>query len=330
MSSQTLVSSSLRKALSQEKTPQSDQPTGTFFHEPVLVEEVVAFLDPKPGKIIVDGTLGGGGHAQRCLEAGAMVIGIDRDPAAVAYAKARLADFGDRFLPLESNYAKLQEQLQEIGVQQVDGILLDLGVSSYQLDTAERGFSFQQEGPLDMRMGKSSQTAAQLLNTATEEELSSLFREYGEEPRARAMARKILQARERYSLRTTTQLAALLALGVPRGPRHPATRVFQALRIAVNEEMKFLEATLPQLPKVLVAGGSLAIITFHSLEDRLVKRFLQQHSASWLDDPSWPAPRPNPQCLFTLPKNWSLKATAGEVANNPRARSARLRLAKRC
>jgi 16S rRNA (cytosine1402-N4)-methyltransferase len=300
-----------------------------FVHESVLAKEVVAFLQPGPGRTILDGTLGGGGHAELFLHAGATVIGLDRDPEAVAHATQRLASFGDRFIPLEGNYVNADRHLVAMGITHVDGILLDLGVSSYQLDTPERGFSFQREGPLDMRMGNSFRTAAEIVNTATLSELLSIFREYGEEPRAMTMATRIIRERQHQPITTTTQLGSLLAEGMPSGPRHPATRIFQALRIAVNEEITLLEEALPRLAALLVPKGRLAIITFHSLEDRPVKKFFRKHAALEIDDPTWPAPRPNPNRFFALPKNWSLEATPEEVANNPRARSARLRLAER-
>lgn len=309
-------------------TPSVMAPSG-FSHRSVLAQEVVDFLQPKPGLVILDGTLGGGGHAELMLQAGAKVIGCDRDPEALAHARKRLAPFGDRFVGFEGNYAEADTQLATMGVTKLDGILLDLGVSSYQLDTPERGFSFQREGPLDMRMGGSHQTAAEIVNTADLSELVRIFREYGDEPRAMTMATRIIRERHRQPITSTTQLAALIASGMPSGPRHPATRIFQALRIAVNEEISLLEAALPRLSNLLLPHGRFAIITFHSLEDRLVKKFFKKHAAAEIDDPTWPAPRPNPERLFSLPKIWSLSATPEEIASNPRSRSARLRIAER-
>lgn len=317
-----------KKVKTKSPTFEATQPK-PFSHQSVLAQEVVAFLQPKPGMTILDGTLGGGGHAELFLKAGATVIGMDRDPEALAYASLRLAPFGDRFVALEGNYVNADVQLKAIGISHVDGILLDLGVSSYQLDTPERGFSFQREGPLDMRMGNSSRTAAEIVNTAPLSELVSIFREYGEEPRAMTMATRIIRERQHQPITTTTQLASLLAAGMPSGPRHPATRVFQALRIAVNEEITMLQEALPRLSNILAPQGRLAIITFHSLEDRPVKKFLRKHAAVEIDDPTWPAPRPNPERFFSLPKVWSIEAGPEEIANNPRARSARLRLAEK-
>lgn len=301
----------------------------TFSHCSVLAQEAIDFLQPHPGALFLDGTLGGGGHAELLLEAGATVVACDRDKEALSYASKRLERFGERFHYFEGNYAEADVFLSARGITKVDGILLDLGVSSYQLDVPERGFSFQREGPLDMRMGASLQTAASIVNTAELSELVKLFREYGEEPRAMMMATRIMRERTRHPITTTTQLASLLAAGLPSGPRHPATRVFQALRIAVNEEITSLQQALPRLTKLLKPGGRLGIITFHSLEDRLVKKFLKKHAALEVDDPTWPAPRPNPERFFLLAKNWSIRPGEEEIASNPRARSARLRWAER-
>ena len=218
--------------------------------------------------------------------------------------------------------------MASLGVTQLDGILLDLGVSSHQLDTPERGFSFQREGPLDMRMGHSGQTAADLVNTAPASELARIFRQYGDEPRAIQFAARIVRAREKKPFTTTTELAELIAAG-RQGPRHPATRVFQALRIAVNDEIGSLERSLPELSALLAPCGRLAIITFHSLEDRIVKHFFRRHSVVEIDDPTWPAPRPNPERIFDLLTPRSLTASPEELASNPRSRSARLRVVEK-
>lgn len=319
-----------------KKVTTLDLPEPTSFHpHSVLAKEVVAFLDPKPGMRILDGTLGGGGHAELLLQAGATLIGLDRDPEALAYASKRLSSFKDRFIAIEGNYVDAERHLGAIGIDQLDGILLDLGVSSYQLDRAERGFSFQKEGPLDMRMGSTGTTAAEIVNTAPLSELLSIFRKYGEEPRAMMMATRIIRERQHHPITTTTQLASILASGMPSGPRHPATRVFQALRIVVNQEISQLEEALPRLTNMLapkrgrgIRGGRFAIITFHSLEDRPVKKFFRKHAALEIDDPTWPTPRVNPNRFFTLSKQWSLEAGPEEIRSNPRARSARLRLAE--
>jgi 16S rRNA (cytosine1402-N4)-methyltransferase len=239
-----------------------------------------------------------------------------------------LADHGELFTAVEGNFEDAPGRLADLGISRLDGILLDLGVSSHQLDTAARGFSFQQEGPLDMRMGTSGPTAADLVNTASPEELEEMFRDYGEEPRARLYASRIARSRKAKPLETTLELARLIAAG-RTGPRHPATRVFQALRIAVNDEMGSLRRALPKLASLLAPGGRFAVITFHSLEDRLVKQFFRRHSRAEIDDPTWPAPRPNPERLFDSLTPRSVTASGEELNRNPRSRSARLRVAER-
>jgi 16S rRNA (cytosine1402-N4)-methyltransferase len=300
----------------------------SFRHEPVLAREVFDFLRPAPGRTIIDGTLGGGGHSSLLLKGGARVIAFDRDREALAHTRELLAPFGEQFTALEGNYAEAPEMLPALGISQVDGILLDLGVSSHQLDTPERGFSFQREGPLDMRMGHHGTTAADLVNTLPASELARLFREYGDEPRAIRFAARIVRAREKKPLATTAELAELIAAG-RSGPRHPATRVFQALRIAVNDEIGSLERALPAFASILVPGGRMAVITFHSLEDRIVKHFFRRHAAAEIDDPTWPAPRPNPEHLFDMVTHRSVTAAPDELASNPRSRSARLRVVER-
>jgi 16S rRNA (cytosine1402-N4)-methyltransferase len=311
------------------RTANCDRKAIAFSHTPVLTQETINFLKPASGKIFFDGTLGGGGHAELLLEAGARVVACDRDPAALAHARERLARFGDRFIGFESNYAEAPARLAAMGFSQLDGILLDLGVSSHQLDTSERGFSFQKEGPLDMRMGRSGRTAADIVNTADVTELVKIFRDYGEEPRALTFATRIVRERQNQRITTTSQLASLLAKGLPTGPRHPATRVFQALRIAVNEEIHSLETALPELATMLTPQGRFAVITFHSLEDRIVKHFFKRHAAAEIDDPTWSAPKPNPEQLFNSSLPHSMVPNTAELLNNRRARSARLRMAEK-
>ena len=302
--------------------------TTTFRHEPVLAAEVVLFLRPAPGMTILDGTVGGGGHSSLLLSTGAHVIGSDRDPEALAHTRSHLAAYGEKFSALEGNFSEAPEALVRIGVTGLDGILLDLGVSSHQLDTPGRGFSFQREGPLDMRMGNTGQTAADLVNTAPASELARIFRQYGDEPRAIQFAARIVRAREKKSLTTTTELAELIAAG-RKGPRHPATRVFQALRIAVNDEIGSLERALPSLTSLLRPGGRMAVITFHSLEDRIVKHYFRRHSLAEIDNPTWSAPRPNPERIFNALTPRSVTASPQELSANPRSRSARLRVVER-
>jgi len=299
------------------------------FHTPVLLDEVLELLAPGPGKTFVDGTLGGGGHAEKLLEAGARVIGLDQDPEALnSTREKRLHRFGaHQFQPVRANFTRLGAVLDELGLPEVDGVLLDLGVSSWQLDTASRGFSFQREGPLDMRMDPDGPlTAADLVNTAPAGELVRIFREYGEEPAARRIAACIVSARASKPFETTMQLALAIEGVVPRRGRiHPATRVFQALRIAVNREIEALESVLGQAAARLRPGGRMAVITFHSIEDRMVKEFFKLRSMPELDRPEWPAPRPNPDYIFRALTRKPVVASAEEQQRNPRSRSAKLR-----
>ncbi|MFC4991106.1 16S rRNA (cytosine(1402)-N(4))-methyltransferase RsmH [Rubritalea tangerina] len=285
-----------------------------------------------PGKVLVDGTLGGGGHTGLMLERGADVYSIDRDPEAHAYAGQRLKQYDDRFHPLVGNFADALSLLEAEGVEKVDGILVDLGVSSRQFDCDERGFSFQKEGPLDMRMGPSSpMTAAEIVNQWPEQELARIFWEYGEERASRKIAKHLCQQREIEPYRTTTQLAASIEKLIPRHGKkiHPATKVFQALRIEVNDELGALKKLLASAAELLAPGGRLCVISFHSLEDRMVKRFLKHASQEEIDRPEWPEPRPNPDHTFKTISRKPIKATAEEVQRNPRSRSAILRVGER-
>ena len=300
------------------------------YHLPVLPAEITAWMDAGPGQFIIDGTLGGGGHSEMFLKAGARVLGIDRDPEALAHARARLAGFGERFATWEGNFSRLQEIPEIAQGGRADGLLLDLGVSSRQLDSAGRGFSFMREGPLDMRMGPSSpHTAAEVVNHWAEADLVRVLFEFGEEPKARRIAAAIVRQRLVRPFATTTELAACIENAVGRhGRTHPATRTFQAIRMAVNEELESLATALALVPSVLKPGGRLLVITFHSLEDRLVKRFLRHRSTAFLDDPGWPEARPNPDLNFQLLARRAIVPTAAETALNPRARSAKLRVAR--
>jgi 16S rRNA (cytosine1402-N4)-methyltransferase len=303
-----------------------------FFHTPVLLKEVLGALAPRPGETFVDCTLGGGGHSEALLMAGAQVIGIDQDPDALDFAREkRLHRFGDQLLPVRANFEELDEVLDAQHVGQVDGILIDLGVSSWQLDNPERGFSFMHDGPLDMRMNPDKGfTAADFVNTATAAELFHIFHAFGEEPHARRIANHIVHARATAHFDTTAQLAAAVEQVSPRRGRiHPATRVFQALRIAVNREMEVLESVLTQAAARLRPGGRFAVITFHSGEDRIVKDFFRHRSTAQLDRPEWPAPRPNPDFIFHAITRKPVVATAEEQQTNPRSRSAKLRAVER-
>lgn len=303
--------------------------SGTY-HVPVLPAETRAWMDAAPDRFIIDGTLGGGGHTEMFLEAGASVLGVDRDPEALAHARKRLAAYGDRFTTWEGNFSTLPSHPDLLGGRRADGLLLDLGVSSRQLDAAERGFSFQKDGPLDMRMGPGSRcTAADIVNTWSEEELVKLLFQYGEEPKARRIASGLVKRRAQRPFDTTLDLANHIESTIGRhGRTHPATRTFQAIRMAANEELESLEIILAAVPDILKPGGRLLVITFHSLEDRMVKQFLRRHSAPFIDDPGWPEPRPNPDYRFELLQRKAIPPTPEEVSLNPRARSAKLRVAR--
>jgi 16S rRNA (cytosine1402-N4)-methyltransferase len=301
------------------------------YHESVLLAEIVERLAPAAGKVMVDGTLGGGGHAAALLGAGARVIGFDQDPEALAFAGRKLVEFGDRFSPVHSSFAKAGEVLDRLGVPKIDGALLDLGVSSRQLDTPERGFSFMHDGPLDMRMDPTNLiSAADLVNTMGGEQLEKIFRNYGEEPAARKIAARLVRDRLVHPFRTTLQLAQAVESVVPRrGRTHPATRIFQALRIAVNRELEALGIGLEQLSQRLAPGGRFAVITFHSLEDRIVKVFFKERTTAFIDRPEWPAPRPNPLHIFKAITGKPVIASDAEQRANPRSRSAKLRVVER-
>lgn len=304
---------------------------GTVYHVPVMPEEVVALLRPAPGMLFLDGTVGGGGHSERLLEAGAEVIGLDQDPDALAEAGTRLARFGTRARLVQSNFREAATALASTGeTRGLAGILLDLGVSSHQLDCAARGFALMKDGPLDMRMGATGLTAADLVNTLPVTELAKIFRDYGDEPRAMQVAARIAAVRTEHAFRTTFDLAAAVSSVVPRtSGRHPATRVFQALRIAVNDELGALRDALEALPDLLAPGARFAVITFHSLEDRIVKHFFRARSQEWIDRPEWPEPRRNPDRLFRLLTPHPIDAGIDEVQANPRARSAKLRVVEK-
>jgi len=299
-------------------------------HKPVLIDEVVEALEPGPGKLIVDGTFGAGGYSRALLATGASVLGLDRDPTTRRFAEA-MAEPNFRWM--QSRFSELEARLAEAGHEDCDGVTFDLGVSSMQLDQAERGFSFLRDGPLDMRMADQGQTAAELVNSSEEAELARILFVYGEERRSRHIAKVIVRRRSEQPFETTADLAEVVerALGGRRGaPTHPATRTFQALRIAVNEELSELEAGLEAAERALKAGGRLAVVTFHSLEDRIVKAFLtdragRRPSGSRHLPPQASGPQPTFELLF----NGSRKASDIETFENPRARSAKLRAAVR-
>jgi 16S rRNA (cytosine1402-N4)-methyltransferase len=302
-----------------------------FTHTPVLLKEVLAALQPKDGGVYVDGTLGGGGHAEAILRASSptgWLYGSDRDGLALEAAAARLAPYSGRFEFRRGNFAELADWIEHGSC---DGVLLDLGVSSPQLDVRERGFSIQQDGPLDMRMDtRQPLTAAELVNSSGENDLARIFREYGDEPQARRFARAIVEDRQRFRFERTGQLASLIERLAPRHgkKRHPATQVFQALRIAVNNEIGSLRSGLAAALTILRPGGRLAIITFHSLEDRVVKEFGREKERNYtfegeMDVPELRKPK-TPELKWVQRK--AIQPSELEVETNPRARSAQLRV----
>lgn len=302
-----------------------------FYHKPVLCAEVIEALAPCSAGRYVDCTVGTGGHARAILEhsqPGGRLLGLDADPEAVEIASKTLASWRDRVILVHAKFSQVTAVVQAHHFAPVHGILMDLGWSSAQMADASRGFSFQQDGPLDMRYDRHQRlTAADLLNTLDERELADLIWRYGEDRQARRIARAIVASRP---LSSTRELAELIERTVGKREKiHPATRTFQALRIVVNDELGELERTLEQLPALLAPGGVLAIISFHSLEDRLVKRFLQRESAGCICPPEAPVCT----CGHTPKLEWKpkkpIRPTAEEIATNPRARSARLRVARR-
>jgi 16S rRNA (cytosine1402-N4)-methyltransferase len=294
-------------------------------HDPVLLEQVLSWLQPRPGTLFCDATVGMGGHSRAILERTSpdgRLVGIDRDRDAIAEARVALEPFGDRVTLVHAPFARARAVLEELGVVPVDGFLVDLGVSSPQLDRAERGFSFRGAGPLDMRMDQSAgETLGDFLRRVDEGELEHIIREYGEERFARRIARSIVEARDGAGLGTTADLAAIVARAMPRHERHknPATRTFQALRIALNDELGQLDAFLDGVTDCLKPGGRLCVIAFHSLEDRIVKRRLRALAGR---DGGGPAR------LRLLTKH-VVVADDAERERNPRARSAKLRAAER-
>ena len=310
--------------------PSSEDLSPEGYHLPVLAEEVVEMMAAGPGKFIIDGTLGGGGHSELLLQSGANVLGVDRDPEALAHASERLSGFASRFSTFQANFSEIPDYPGIRAGELADGLLLDLGVSSRQLDSAPRGFSFMREGPLDMRMGPNAvMTAADLVNTWEESEIARILYTFGEEKRSRRIAAAIVEKRSVKPFTTTTELAACIEKAIGRsGKTHPATRSFQAIRMAINEELESLSSILSSAAGILKPGGRLLIITFHSLEDRMVKRFLRHHSQPYIDDPTWPEARPNPDCRFQLLSKKAIVPSAKETTANPRARSAKLRVAQ--
>lgn len=301
------------------------------YHRPVLVRESVELLAPRAGALVVDATCGGGGHSAEILRTGADVLALDQDPDAIEFASEKLAEYGGRVTLRQANFREAGKVLDELGVVGIGGALLDLGVSSRQLENASRGFSVMRQGPLDMRMDPRRElTAAMVINSYSEEDLTRLFRELGEEPAARRIASQLVKLRKVTPFQDTLQLAKAIEKIVWRhGRRHPATQVFQALRMEVNDELGALEEGLRVLTKRLESGARMAVITFHSLEDRIVKNFFRDRSREWLDRPEWPEPQRNPDFTFRLITSKPVEPGENEQRINPRSRSAKLRVAEK-
>jgi len=305
-----------------------------FHHISVMPEEVLRFLAPRPGGVYVDGTLGGGGHAaliaEQCTAENGLLIGFDRDVQALAAAGARLAQYGESVRLVHQDFSRIRSGLNGLGIDSIDGFMMDLGVSSHQLDSRERGFSFQQDAPLDMRMDTTSgETAADLVNTLPEEELERIIKEYGEERWAKRIAAFIVAARANSEIETTFQLVDIIKGAIPKAKWeeriHPATRTFQGLRIAVNHELDSLEQGLRAALDVLKPGGRGVVISFHSLEDRITKQIFREYAAGCT------CPRHLPVCVcgnkprVKVLTGRPVMAGEAEIAANPRARSAKLR-----
>ena len=301
------------------------------YHRPVLVSESVELLAPRPGSLVVDGTCGGGGHTAEILQTGADVVALDQDPDAIEFAREKLLEYGGRVTLVQANFREAGKVLDELGIVGIGGALLDLGVSSRQLENGSRGFSVMRQGPLDMRMDPRRElTAATIVNSYSEEDLTHIFRELGEEPAARRIASQLVKLRKTTPFQDTMQLSKAIEKIVWRhGRRHPATQVFQALRMEVNDELSALEEGLLALTKRLESGARIAVITFHSLEDRIVKNFFRDRSREFLDRPEWPEPRPNPDYTLRLVTDKPVEPGENEQRNNPRSRSAKLRVAEK-
>ena len=301
-------------------------------HAPVLTEEVIGFLSVQPGGRYIDCTLGPGGHSRAILEAsapGGVLLGLDADPSAVELASEALSEFAGSIRLVNANFRRLGEVCDRYEFEPVHGVLFDLGVSSLQLGSADRGFSFQTEAPLDMRFGSDQTlTAAEIVNEYSETDLANVIWQYGEERTSRRIARRIVAKRP---ITTTTELAGIVAKAIPGGKKriHPATRTFQALRIAVNDELTAIGEALDQARDVLGSGGRMVVISFHSLEDRIVKQFMQRESRDCICPPEIPICVCDHKATLKVLTKRPVKPSDAELATNPRSRSARLRAAER-
>lgn len=307
-----------------------------FSHVSILLKECMDGLDIKPDGIYVDGTLGGGGHTFKLIQFidDGKVIGIDQDQDALEAASKRLSIFGDKFIPVHNNFSNLLGVLEALGIKKIDGFLLDLGVSSYQLDEAERGFSYMNDGQLDMRMNQEDEFSAyDVVNTYSEDELTRIIREYGEENWANRIAKFIVEARSEKPLETTFELVDIIKNAIPASARkdgpHPAKRTFQAIRIEVNNELKIIEKTIEDAVSVMNKGGRVAIITFHSLEDRIVKNTFKKLAQGCICPPEFPVCICNNKPKVKIISRKPILPSEREVIDNPRARSAKLRIAEK-
>jgi 16S rRNA (cytosine1402-N4)-methyltransferase len=303
-----------------------------IYHRPVLAQEVIELLTARPGSLVLDATFGGGGHTEAILKTGADVLALDQDPDAIAFAREQLAHVGSRVTLRQANFRHADKVLDELGIAKIGGAVVDLGVSSRQLENAERGFSIMRNGPLDMRMDPWHQTttAADIVNSYTDEQLTQLFRDLGEEPASRRIANLIVKTRKESPFRETLTLARAIEKVVGRhGRRHPATQVFQALRMEVNDELGALQEGLRVLTSRLEPGARIAVISFHSLEDRIVKNFFRDRSREWIDKPEWPEPKRNPDYDLNLITSKPVEPGEDELRANPRSRSAKLRVAEK-
>lgn len=302
-------------------------------HVPVLLNQVMHHLSPQPGEVIVDGTFGAGGYSRAILDKDAIVVAIDRDPDAIAAGETLAKEAGGRMTLVSGQFKDLDGHARSAGFDTVDGVVLDLGVSSMQLDQAERGFSFLRDGPLDMRMEQAGPTAADVVNDLPVKDLIRIIGVLGEEKRATAVAHAIDRARKEHKLTRTGELAALIEKVLGRSPKkaqiHPATRTFQALRIYVNGELHQAAQALSAAEHILKPGGRLVVVSFHSLEDRIVKRFLADRSRTRGGGSRHMPEQDVPPATFELLTRKAVEANAAETAQNPRARSARLRAGRR-
>ena len=307
-----------------------------FEHVSVLWEETVDGLNIKPDGIYIDGTLGGGGHSELVLKrlTTGKLIGIDQDTDALAAASERLKEYGDRFIPVHSNFSNVLQVLKDLGIDKVDGMMMDLGVSSYQLDEAERGFSYMHDGELDMRMDRSRPFSAKdVVNTYSVDELNKIIKEYGEDRWAKRIAEFIVKAREEQEITRTAELVDIIKAAVPKGARkdgpHPAKRTFQAIRIEVNNELGIIAETIKDISTALNPGGRISIITFHSLEDRIVKNAYKDLAQGCICPPELPVCMCNNKPVVKIITRKPKLPSDQEIEENPRARSAKLRVAEK-